>query len=415
MQMSRRNFLATAGIAAAMPLSSWATTEATAGAQPIARGLGGIEYLKRDGVYLDSGTMHPVSLGSKATLEAYVAHRMGDPRSSSYDTDPVRERVLGNFAKLINADRTEVTFVQSTTAGEQLVLRALGLPKPGEHVVTDTLHFFGSFYLYEALAKQGVDVAWVRAKDNRIRTEDIEAAVRKGTKLVAISAVSTFNGFEHDLKKVCEIAHAKGALVYVDIIHAAGCVPLDVKATGVDFAACASYKWLMGDFGLGFLYVKKELLDRIQHPVFGYYQLDAFQTHVYPYDPPGNDVADYGASHDATGFFGWGTYSHMGIGLLDYSLDYILRTGVPAIQAHAKPLVDRLKTELPKRGYQLVTPLESTAPLVAFAVKDARRLEPALKAAKIDITVSRNRIRFTPSVFNAMDDVERAIRALPTL
>ncbi|MFC4526258.1 aminotransferase class V-fold PLP-dependent enzyme [Dyella halodurans] len=413
MHMNRRNFLAAAGLAATLPLCSRAAAQSKPGKPEILKGLGGIEYWKNDEAYIDSGTMHPISLGSRATLDAYLADRMGDPRSTSFDMDPIRERVLSNFAKLINAERTEVTFVQSTTAGEQLVLRALGLPSAGAHVVTDTLHFFGSFYLYEALAKQGVNVTWVKPKDNRIRIEDIEAAVTSGTKLVAVSAVSTFNGFEHDLKKVCEIAHAKGALVYADIIHAAGSVPIDVKATGVDFAACASYKWLMGDFGLGFLYVKKEVLDRIQHPVYGYYQLDAFQTHVYPYDPPGGEVADYGTSHDATGYFAGGTYSHMGIGLLDYSLDYILRVGVPAIQAHARPLVDRIKSELPKRGFELVTPPESTAPIVTFAVKDAQRLRPALKAAKVQITVGRNRIRFTPSVFNTMADIERALGALP--
>ena len=55
-------------------------------------------------------------------------------------------------------------------------------------------------------------------------------AVRPGTKLVALSLVSTINGFEHDLKAVCDIAHAAGAYVFADIIHAAGCVPLDLHA-----------------------------------------------------------------------------------------------------------------------------------------------------------------------------------------
>jgi len=410
--MNRRSFLLAAGAAGAAPLCGRATDVLKQTPLRTMQGLGGIEFLANKETYLDSGTMHPISLGAKATLEAYVQHRMRNPGSASFDMDPIRERVLSNFARLINADRDEVTFVQSTTWGEQLILRSLGLPYPGAHVVTDTLHFFGSFYLYEALAKENVDVTWVKAKSHRIHLNDIEEAVKKGTKLIALSAVSTFNGFEHDLKKVCDIAHAKGALVYADIIHAAGCVPIDVKATGVDFAACASYKWLMGDFGLGFLYIRKDLQDQVQHPVFGYYQIDKFQTHVYPFDPPGNDVADYDTYHDATGIYAGGTYSHMGIGLLDYSLDYLLKVGVPAIQAHAKPLTDRLKSELPKHGFDLVTPVESTAPIVTFAVKDALKLRPALKAANLQITVSRNRIRFTPSVFNTMDDIERAVDVL---
>src|SRR5262249_10247010 len=147
---------------------------------------------------------------------------------------------LAKFARLVNADKDEVTFVQSTTTGEQMVLKALGIPQSGGHIVTDTLHFFGSFPLYEELARQGMEVTWVQQRDGRIAIDDVRKAVRKGTKLVALSNVSTFNGFEHDLKAVSSIAHENGALVYADVIHAAGCVPLDLHASGVDFAACAS-------------------------------------------------------------------------------------------------------------------------------------------------------------------------------
>ena len=60
-----------------------------------------------------------------------------------------------------------------------------------------------------------------------------------------------YNGFQHDLKAVCELAHAHGAYVYADIVQSAGAMPIDVRASGVDFCACSSFKWLMADFGLG--------------------------------------------------------------------------------------------------------------------------------------------------------------------
>ena len=71
------------------------------------------------------------------------------------------------------------------------------------------------------------------------------------------------NGFQHDLKAVCDLAHAHGAYVYADIIQGVGASPLDVRATGLDFAASATYKWLMGDFGLGFLFVREDLLGTV--------------------------------------------------------------------------------------------------------------------------------------------------------
>jgi len=360
--------------------------------------------------YLDSGTQHPLSIGARASLEGYLAKRALAP-DARYTLN--EEGVLRKFARLINADEDEVAYVTSTTAGEHLVVKGLGLPEKGAHVVTDTLHFFGSFYLYGELAKQGVDVTWLRAVDGRIPMDAIEKAIRPGTRLVALSSVSTFNGFEHDLARVCEIAHARGALVYADIIHSAGCVPLDVKAAGVDFAACASYKWLMGDFGLGFLYVRRGVWDRFRRSQWGYYALGRFQTHVYPFDAPGETVADYAPQPNASGLVALGTHSHTGIALLDHSLDYLQRVGVASIQAHAAKLTAILKRELPRLGYTVITPPQSRAPIVTCALEGARaKLAAKLEAARVKITLSQNRFRITPSVFNDEADVHRLLEAL---
>ena len=412
--MKRREILKLAGGAAALsPASHLLAAEAAASVSTGQFPDRDAFFFPADVCYLDSGTMHPISRGAKAALDQYVLNRTvqrGRPSSFGFDDDLVREK----FARLINADASEVAYVQSTTAGETLILQALGLPLKGAHVVTDTLHFFGSMPNYGELARNGVEVTWLRAKEGRILIEDVERAVRKGTKLVAVSQVSTINGFEHDLKRVCEIAHARGALVYADIVHAAGCVPVDVKASGVDFAACASYKWLMGDFGLGFLYVRKDRQAELRPPHLGYYGLSAFTSHYLPLDPPGDQVVDYGRRQDAQGLFGIGTYSHTGLALLNHSLDYIQRLTVPAIQAHAQTLITHLKQELPKLGYELLTPLEAKTPMVACVMKDARkRLAAPLKEAGVRVTVGANRFRASVSVFNDMADVQRLLSALP--
>lgn len=409
MSVTRREWI---GMAATLPAMAMVSRSGNA-AMPAPPSLPDkATFQKTSGVYLDSGTSHPMSHGARAAIEAYLAKRSLDPTAAGHklDSDGVRAK----FARLINAEPDEIAFVQSTTTGEHMVLRALGLPARGAHIVTDTLHFFGSFPLYEEMAKLGCNVTWLRPRDGRIMLEDIERAVRKGTKLVALSLVSTFNGFTHDLKKVCEIAHAHGAMVYADIVHAAGCMPLDVKESGVDFAACASYKWLMGDFGLGFLYARKDRLDLLPRTQWGYYGLNRFTSHAYPLDPPGETVADYGFPSSAMGHFAFGTYAHTVVAQLHHSLDYILKLGPANIQSHAQTLTARLKDELPKRGYVLATPPESRAPIVTCILEDAvGKLRPRLAAADVQIMVSRNRFRVTPSVFNDMEDIERLLAALP--
>lgn len=411
--VTRRDLLLTAGVlplARAMPVAA---------APQAARGIGPIgvtlpdraAFRATDIVYLDSGSVHPVSLGAQAAVQTYLARRSLDPAAQGAGVED--EDVLAKFARLVNADKDEVAYVQSTTTGEQMVLRALGLPQSGGHIVTDTLHFFGSFPLYEEMARQGVEVTWVREREGRIHLDDLRKAIRKDTKLVALSAVSTFNGFEHDLKAVCDLAHANGALVYADSIHAAGCVPLDLHASGVDFAASATYKWLMGDFGLGFIYVRKDVRARLPRINYGYYGVGTFQPHVYPLDPSSEAIADYTFQDNATGSFALGTHGESVMAQLDYSLDYVYKLGVANIQSHAQTLTRRLKEELPKLGYPLLTPIEARTPLVTCLYADARtKLAPRLKQANIRMTVAANRFRVSVSVFNTMDDIDKLLRCL---
>jgi selenocysteine lyase/cysteine desulfurase len=171
----------------------------------------------------------------------------------------------------------------------------------------------------------------------------------------------------------------------------------------------------MGDFGLGFLYVRREVQEKITKPWWGYHQVGGrFVTHVFPFDPPGETVADYGYAPGATGKFAMGTTSWTGVVQLEHSLNFIRQLGVPAIQAHRQPMADAIQTELRRRGYQPMTPLDSRTALVAFALKDARaKLGELLSRNDLRLTVSANRFRVSLAVFNDMNDVDRLLAVLP--
>lgn len=76
-------------------------------------------------------------------------------------------------------------------------------------------------------------------------------------------------------------------------------------------------------------------------------------------------------------------------------------------------LVERLKDELPRRGYPLLTPREARSPIVTVVAENAERLAPTLREAQVDVTARWHRVRAGVSIFNDMDDVERLIAALP--
>lgn len=367
--------------------------------------------------YLDSGSTHPFSIGARKSINDYLQSRsQSGPPQPSINREKI---VVDNFAKLINAKPEEFSFVQSTSAGEQMAVRALGIPEAGGRIVSDALHFFGSWHLYNELEKQGMEVVVVRMRpDGRIHMADLEAAMTKDTRLVSISAVSTINGFQHDVKKVADLAHSYGAKLYVDAVHALGAVPFDVKALNIDMMASSSYKWLMGDFGLGFMYAREDLIPQLKRPQAGYYQTGGVTTHLFPYDPPGTHYAEMIPRNDATGLFAMGTFNELGLAHLAYSLDFINRVGVDKIQAYRQPMVDKLRIEVAKmnKAFEPMTPDDCTSALVAFSLQDARnKLQKTMADAKVRITLSRHRFRFSPSVFNTMADVDRALDVLSSV
>jgi len=168
----------------------------------------------------------------------------------------------------------------------------------------------------------------------------------------------------------------------------------------------------MGDMGLGFLYVREDLLDRLHRSQYGFRQLARVQYHAFPYDPPGDAVMDWTAATDAGGHFEVGTVSNATLACLSYSLNYIKQLGVENIQAHRQPLLRRLQKELPRLGFEPMTPAEGTSPIVTFAKKDTQEIARRLKRANVDISVYEHRVRISPSVYNDMADVDRLLEAL---
>jgi selenocysteine lyase/cysteine desulfurase len=362
--------------------------------------------------WLNSAFIHPVPIAAADAVRGYLETRtFRQPRRRSGDS--LAAEVKAEFAALINAKPAEISLVQSTSAAENLVVHGLDITGGKGTVVTDALHFDGSLVLYGELAKRGVGLTIVRPRDWRIELADIERALDRDTRLVAISLVSWYNGFQHDLKAVCDLAHARGVHVYADVIQAAGNTPIDVRATGVDFCACSTFKWLMGDFGLGFLYVREDLLDRVvRRTHIGYQEADEV-LHYLPSDPPADTPVTWTFHPDAGGHFEVGTYAQGAVNALAVSLPWLRRLGVAKIQAYRQPLLERLHTEMPRLGFTSITPRETPSPLIAFTLPGAeRRFAERLRAANVSVSLSGDRIRISPSIFNDGRDIETLLDAL---
>lgn len=416
MTTTRRNFIKCSGMSIAAALATTSSAFASADSEPNS---GSVSHLLparsvfpgvKGKIYLNSAATHPWGVPAADAMKKYSDERLAG-RDAFADA-------ASKFARLVNADPECVTYVPSTSMGEYLVTRSLGLPESGGRVVTDALHFVGSFYMYEQYRNQGLDVVTVPMDEHyRVTLESLDKAITPGTKLVAISHVSMYNGFTHDLKAVCDVAHARGALVYVDLIQSAGTIPVDLKVSGVDFAACGTYKWLMGDFGFAFLYVRKDLLPRLKRPWYGYFQTNNFAApalHVYPLDPPGSVPYESSQKNTVGGYFSGALPALGPQAACAASLDWLQAVGVFAIASYKQPMLKALQKGLREKGFRVVTPPETRAPIVTFAIEDASRLAPRLEAANVEITLRANYARISPSVFNTMSDIDTFLGAIGT-
>ena len=364
------------------------------------------------GTYLNCASQHPLSRHGRQAINRYLDYKTYST-NTDFSNGSTYQNALKQYARLINADASEVCFVQSTTVGENLVLKALDFPDAGGRIVTDELHYVGSIPTYDQLAKSGMDITTIRTTDGRIDISQFDKAITPDTRLVAISSVSMVNGFRHDLAAICEIAHARGALVYADIVHEVGSMPFDVRKSGVDFCSSASYKWLMGEQGLGFLYIRKDRLAEIRRPWFGHYQFSRRHGLAFPNPQPSDSLSDYEHHDSALGYFAMGSQSNVVAALLDHSLQYLLETGVERIQSYRQPLVDRLQEDMPGLGYAPLTPTDTGTALISFRHDaDTNSLNSKLSAAGITASVAEHHLRLSPSVFNDMDDIERLLNAL---
>ena len=319
------------------------------------------------------------------------------------------------FAQLINAADEEIGLLFSTTEGENVVVDALEFRR-GDNVVIDDLGYASTAVIHKRLEEsRGIDVRVVAQRNGGVRIDDFARVVDNRTRLVSVAWVSSLSGFRHDMRALADLAHGHGAYLYADAIQAVGMGPLDVRATGVDFLCCGSYKWLMAGFGVAPFYVRRELLDRIRADRVGW--------HVE------KRLGDYRYQHYRDGKkYEFASLAFGEVYQLAVALDYLRRVGLDRIEAHSLALTERLRAGLTKHGVRMFTPEGTRSSILSFYV--AAKADAAAKAfddARVRITIQRGetdepagpeascRIRVAVSLFNNAADIDRLIDVAATL
>lgn len=237
-------------------------------------------------IYLDSGatSQKPNSVieaesNFYRTVNAAVhrgAHLLAEEASEAYES--AREKV----AAFIGAISNEVIFTKSATESLNIIAYSFGNPdsriniKAGDQIVVTEMEHHANLIPWQQLAKRtGAELRWLSVTaDGRIDLTNLDQIITKKTKIVAITHQSNVLGSILPVETIVKASHAVGALVVLDACQSAPHFALDIKKLDIDFLAFSGHKTL-GPTGIGVLWGKYDLLEKLEPSLFGGSMVDS--------------------------------------------------------------------------------------------------------------------------------------------
>jgi len=215
------------------------------------------------------GTQVPRSVADAIT--DYLFHHNANTHwryPTSEETDKLIADARQTIAEFVNGRADEIAFGQNMTSLTFHLARAFGRQwNKGDEVVLTELDHHGNVAPWTALAQdRGVTIRMVkmRTENGQLDWNDLEAAITPRTKLLAINAASNALGTITDVARAAKLAHAVGAHVFVDAVHYAPHMLVDVAALGCDFLGCSAYKFYGPHIGI--LWGKRDLVESLDFP-----------------------------------------------------------------------------------------------------------------------------------------------------
>lgn len=236
-----------------------------------------------------------------------------------------RNQTAGLAAKLINGTEKEILFTSNTTEGDNLLVNCLEM-KPGDSVISSSFEYPAVVLGWAQKQAEGIKLKLVPSENGIINAEDVIAMMDDTTRVVALSFVQYMSGFKADLKKIGRECRKRNIIFMVDGIQGIGRNPIDVEDMCIDLLSCGGFKGLLGVFGTGFVYCRKELMPRLNPTVFNENNIDFNEEVLHrmtniPVFPYKQGVAR----------FEGGSRSTYGITSLGKSIGLLLEVGIPEI------------------------------------------------------------------------------------
>jgi selenocysteine lyase/cysteine desulfurase len=335
----------------------------------------------------------------QATLgdqEAFMLHRLDDARKLA--------------AQLLHCQLDEVAFVGPTSLALSFVAAGLNFCK-GDNILVYYDDYPSNVYPWMALAARGVEVRLLNTRGlGVIHPIDVMGQVDENTRLVALASCHFIGGFRLEHQAIGKILCERGILFCLDAIQTLGAFPTTVE--NVDFLAADAHKWLLGPCGAGILYVRHELQESLNPPIYGWHNVRSPNFVAQEQIIFRSGAVKYEA----------GTHNLIGLVGLIAAMELALDIGVDNISAELLRKRAWLVPALQVKGFTVLNAEVKTgnaSGIVSFYQngKDLAALNQKLANAGIVASLRTNRagrnfIRLSPHFYNTDEELQRTLELL---
>ncbi|GAB4444362.1 MAG: aminotransferase class V-fold PLP-dependent enzyme [Anaerolineae bacterium] len=328
------------------------------------------------------------ALMPRQVLEATTNYLRLEAETGGYEAAELAhdsvERVYNAVSSLINCRRDEVAIIENATRAWDMAFYAIPF-QPGDRILTARAEYASNYIAFLQVARRtGAQVEVIPNDEfGQASVAALQAMLDERVKLIAITHVPTNGGLVNPAAEIGRVAREAGVLYLLDACQSVGQMPIDVQAIGCDMLSATGRKYLRGPRGTGFLYVRGEVLDRLEPPFLDLHAARWVAEDRFEIRP------------DARRFENWETNyaGKVGLGVaVDYALSWGLETIWSRIASLAADLRARLNA-LP--GVELHDLGREKCGIVTFSVQGLAPEEIRRKLAGQKINVSTSSLAST--------------------
>ena len=301
---------------------------------------------------------------------------------------------------IVGAKPGEISLHQNVTITQAVIASAFDFSGPRNKVVMVDMEFPSIQYFYHEQQKFGARVETIASEDGiHFPTEKFLAAIDRHTLLVPVSAVLFRSAAIVDAKAIVERAHRVGAHVILDTFQAAGTIPVDFRALGVDFGVGGVLKWLCGGPGVAYLYVREDLRAKLRPALTGWL------AHRRPFE---FEIGEVDRRDDSFRYLN-GTPHIPALYACQPGLDIIAEIGIEAIREKSMHQTARLIEGARAKGWHVNTPSDPNLRAGTVSVDCPHAREVTRELLSRDILVDyrpRAGVRLSPHFYNTDEEID---------